>query len=135
MLDIYNYFRLSLSLAFKAFSLAGFPPSNNWAFTKEFEPREHLVQLMEKEQDLTEKQVAVKLYNAIKEIDPQFKSYIEDFKINDPEDVIKVKYLKRGAFKRYTGIKLKQGVPLGRIKPARIITPKNQDIINILRSA
>jgi hypothetical protein len=39
MLDINNYFRLSMSIAFKAFKSAGFPPSANWAFTKEMEPR------------------------------------------------------------------------------------------------
>lgn len=135
ILDIYNYYRITLSLAFKAFKRAGFPPSNNWAFTKEMEPREHLVLLMEKELDLTEKQVSEKLYHALIAEDQSFKNYIADFKITDPEEVIKVEYLKRGAFKRYANYKTKEGVPLGRIKPFRIISPLNREVITLLRSA
>lgn len=135
IIDIHNYFRLSLSTAFKALKLAGFPPSNNWAFTKELGPKERLVLLMENEWGLTEKQVANKLFQALKIVDHEFHNYINDFKISNPEDVISVQYLRRGAFRRYVDIKMKQGVPFGRIKPFRIITPENFDIIKILRSA
>jgi len=135
MLDIYNYFRFSLSLAFRLFNRAGFPPSNNWAFTKGVEPREHLILLMEKELDLTESEVSAKIFEAFKAEDESFGRYIADFKITNPEDVIKVQYLKRGAFRRFVEKKVKQGVPFGRIKPFRIITPKYKEISDFLRSA
>ena len=96
ILDINNYFRLSMSLAFKAFKSAGFPPSPNWAFTKELEPKERLLLLMEKETDMSAKQVSNKIF---------------------------------------TEKKIQEGVPMGRIKPFRIISPGNKDIINFLRSA
>ena len=124
-------FRLTMSIAFKAFKKAGFPASNNWAFTKEFIPNEHLVLLMEDEWDLTEKQIAEKICRALQQIDKSFNNYITDFKIKDPMDAMSVTFLKRGAFKRYTTEKIKQGVPIGNIKPLRIITPEKTEIINI----
>ncbi|MBN2444265.1 MAG: GH3 auxin-responsive promoter family protein [Spirochaetales bacterium] len=134
VLDINNYFRLSLSLAFKAFKRAGFPPSTNWAFTKEIEPVECMILLMEKGSDMSEKQVSERLFDALKKEDVFFRNYITDFKIRNPWDVIRVEYVKRGVFKRYVEKKVQEGVPLGRIKPAMIIPPENKDMIDFLKN-
>ncbi|MBN2532312.1 MAG: GH3 auxin-responsive promoter family protein [Spirochaetales bacterium] len=135
ILDFYNYFRFSLSLAFKIFNRAGFPPSNNWVFKKELEPREHLLLLMEKELDLSEKQVSKKLFDALKAENQEFCNYVTDFKITEPEEVIKVEYLKPGAFNRYTEKKIKEGVPIGMIKPLRILTADKNDAVEFLKGA
>jgi hypothetical protein len=135
MIDIHNYFRLSLSGAFKAFNVAGFPPSGNWAFTKEIEPKERLLLLMEDEFGLTKQEVAKKIFHALKATNQEFCNYINDFKIKNPGEILEVHYVKRGTFRRYTEEKLKQGVPMGRIKPFRIITPDQADILKFLRSA
>jgi hypothetical protein len=90
---------------------------------------------MEKETNLTAKEVSHRLFCALKAENKSFCNYIESFNIIDPEEVIKVEYLKRGVFRRYAEQKIKEGVPMGRIKPFRIISPGNKDLINFLRSA
>jgi hypothetical protein len=63
------------------------------------------------------------------------KDYVTDFKIEDPSEVIKVEYLRPGAYFRYQMIQAKMGSPLGQYKPPKIIPPEKMDIYETLRSA
>jgi len=133
LLDIHNYFRLSDAQAVKAMAEVGLPPTDKWAFSKQIEPEEHLLLLMEREWEYSEKEASQRLFEALEKIDPYFQNYIKDFKIRDPWKVIKVEYLKKGAFMRYIMMRAKQGMEMGQIKPLKLITPKNKEVADILR--
>jgi len=63
------------------------------------------------------------------------RDYVSEFKIKDPSEVVKVEYLKPGAFLRYSMIKAKMGSPLGQYKPPKIIPTEKMEIYETLRSA
>jgi hypothetical protein len=133
LLDIRAYFRLSEALAVKALVEAGLPPTDKWAFVKETEPEEHLCLLMEREWGYSEKEASQRVFEALQKVDPFFQNYVRDFGIRDPWEVIKVEYLKKGAFMRYTMLRAKQGAEMGQIKPLKLITPKNRELPDLLR--
>lgn len=132
-LDVRNYFRLSEALATKTLVKTGFPPTDKWAFSKEVEPEDHLCLLMERVWDYTEKEASEKLYEVLTNTDPYFQNYLKDFSIKDPMDVIRVEYLKNGAFMRYMMYRAKEGVEMGQIKPPKLITPQRKDVADLLR--
>lgn len=134
MIDIYGYYRISEALARDALSQVGFA-SENWLVCHEMSPKEHIKFLLEKELDYTEGQMARLLFEALRKIFPDFDNYVRDFKVKDPGEAIKVEYLKKGAFMRYTARRLKEGVPFGQIKPPKIIGPEHHGFTELLRSA
>ena len=133
ILDIRGYFRLSGALAVEALVDAGLPPTDKWAFVKEIEPDDHLCLLMEREWEYPEREASRRIFESLQKIDPYFQSYVRDFGIRDPWKVIKVEYLKKGAFMRYIMLRAKQGVEMGQIKPLKLITPQNKDIAELLK--
>lgn len=133
LIDVYGYYRLSEALARDALSLAGFH-SENWIICHETSPKEHVKFLLEKESDYTEKQMAGFLFDALRKIFPDFDKYSQDFMIKDPEEAIRVEYLKKGAFMRYMMRRQKEGVPFGQIKPPRVIGDKQRNLAELLRS-
>lgn len=133
MLDIRGYFRLSEALAVKALVEAGLPPTDKWAFVKETEPEEHICLLMEREWEYPESEASQRVFEALQKVDPEFQNYVRDFGIKDPWKAIKVEYLRKGAFMRYTMLRAKQGAEMGQIKPLKLITPKNKEVANLLR--
>jgi hypothetical protein len=133
LLDIRNYFRLSDALAIKALVEAGLPPTDKWAFAKEIDPDEHLCLLMEREWKYPEGEASRRVFEALKKVDPEFQNYVRDFRIKDPWKVIKVEYLRKGAFMRYVMARAKQGAEMGQIKPLKLITPKNKEVADLLR--
>lgn len=133
LLDISGYFRLSDALAIKALVEAGLPPTDKWAFVKETEPEEHLCLLMEREWEYPEIEASQRVFEALKKVDPFFQNYVRDFGIRDPWKAIKVEYLKKGAFMRYTMLRAKHGAEMGQIKPIKLITPKNKEVADLLR--
>ena len=133
LLDIRNYFRLSDALAIKALVEAGLPLTDKWAFAKEIEPDEHLCLLMEREWEYPEREASRRIFEALQKVDPQFQNYVRDFGIRDPWKVIKVEYLRKGAFMRYVMQRAKQGAEMGQIKPLKLITPKNKEVADLLK--
>jgi len=133
ILDIRGYFRLSGALAVEALVGAGLPPTDKWAFVKEIEPDDHLCLLMEREWEYPEREASRRIFESLQKIDPYFQSYVKDCGIRDPWKVIKVEYLKKGAFMRYIMLRAKQGVEMGQIKPLKLITPQNKDVAELLK--
>jgi len=137
LLDIRSYFRLSEAVATNALLEAGLPPTDKWAFAKEIDHTtrdEYLCLLMEKEWEFSELEASRGVFDALRKLDPYFQNYVEDFGIRDPWQVIKVEYLKKGAFMRYIMQRAKQGAPMGRIKPLKLITPEKKEVADLLRS-
>jgi len=133
ILDIRSYFCLSEALASKALLKAGIGATDAWAIAKLTEPTEHLLLLMEKEWDYSEEEASRAVFNALNEISEDFRNLIMDFKIERPNKVIEVEYLKRGTFTRYMMKRAKEGLPYGQIKVPKLITPEKSEIINLLR--
>jgi hypothetical protein len=113
---------------------AGLSLSDKWAFTKTLEDgREKLLILMENTWGLTETEAEKKIFEVAISINSDLKRLAEEFDIHDPQDMIKVEYLRKGAFLRYTMKMAKEGYPVGQIKPPKIIPSERQDICEILR--
>lgn len=134
IIDIYGYFRLTQTTAIKAFYEAGFKDNDKWCVVKEMQPEERLLFLMEKETEKSKERIEELLFKALQNIDPYFKNYVNDFNIKNPSEVMKVEYLKKGAFMRYSMKMTKDGVPVGNLKPPKIVTHRNLHVIDILRS-
>ncbi len=132
--DVYGYFRISQTLAIKALCEAGVKETDKWCMTKSLAPKEHLLFLMEKEWEHSEAKAAELLFEAFRKIDNEFRNYVKDFNIKNPQEVIEIQYLKKGAFMRYTMKKMKDGVPIGNIKPPKIVVNDKCNEIELLRS-
>lgn len=132
-INIYGYLDLSERLANEILIKAGLKPTDTWTIAKLIEPSEHLLLLMEKEWDYSEEEASRAMFNALKEISEDFRNLIRDFKIERPGKFIEVEYLPKGAFMRYTMKKAKEGVPLGQMKPLKLINPEQSQIIEVLR--
>jgi hypothetical protein len=134
ILEIYGYYRITPYIAVKALSKAGLQSSDKWAVIKLLEPLEHLCFVMEKTWQYSEKEAEKILFKSLMETYRDFRKYIQDFSITNPSDAIKVEYLKRGAFLRYSAVKAKMGVPMGQYKPPQIIPPDRIEIYETLKS-
>jgi len=134
MLDIYGYFRLSEAMVRDALQQIGLSSTEKWVASQELQPKEKVRILMEKEWEHSEQEAAKLIFESLRRINPDFENYVTDCRIKDPSEVLEVEYLKRGAFMRYTMKKAKEGVPLGQIKPPRIITPDQRELADRLRS-
>ncbi|MDW8034375.1 MAG: hypothetical protein RMI79_05555, partial [Nitrososphaerota archaeon] len=89
--------------------------------------------LMEKEHDYDEKNAAEMIFRALLDESEEFRNFVRDFKIKDPTEVIKVEYLRNGAFNRYTSLRLKMGLPYGQVKPLKVIPTQKMEIFETLR--
>lgn len=133
IIDVYGYFKLSEYMIKRALAKAGLKDTENWIVTKEMEPKEHLHLLMEEEWGYSKDKASTLIFNALRDIFPDFQSYVNDFKIERPTEVIKVEYLKKGTFFRYTKKRLEEGVPFGQIKLPHIVPPHKSEIVNKLK--
>ncbi|MGQ9787717.1 MAG: hypothetical protein ACUVQM_00135 [Candidatus Hadarchaeaceae archaeon] len=134
VIDIYGYFRVSQAIAVKALCEAGLKETDRWCLAKVVDQKEHLLLLMEPEWNYSEEKTAELLFNAFYRINTEFKNYVDDFRIKEPRELIEVQYLRKGAFMRYTMKKMKEGVPIGNIKPPKIASSDKSDAIELLRS-
>ena len=131
--DIYGYFRIDESLATRVMIKSGLTSSEDWCFAKIIEPNEKICILMEKERDYNEETAAELIFRALLEESEEFRNFVRDFKIRRPTDVIKVEYLRRGAFNRYSNSRLKMGLPYGQVKPLKVIPTQRMEIFETLR--
>ncbi|MBO3799953.1 MAG: GH3 auxin-responsive promoter family protein [Candidatus Brockarchaeota archaeon] len=131
--DIYGYFRIDERLATRVMIKSGLTSSEDWCFAKIMEPNEKVCVLMEKERDYSEEAAAGMIFKALLDESEDFRNFIRDFKIRNPTEVIKVEYLERGAFKRYSHSRLKMGLPYGQVKPLKVIPTQKMEIFETLR--
>jgi len=128
-----GYRLVTEAVATQVMARAGLSLSDKWAFTKSFEGREKLLVLMENTWGISEDEAAKRIFEALYSLVYCFREYVEEFPIKDPSELIKVEYLKKGAFTRYSMKKAGQGFPMGQIKPPKIIPPERQEITDLLR--
>jgi len=122
------------AFATRMMEMAGLSLSDKWAISKTFEGRERLLVLMENTWGLSKEEATRRIYNAIINLNPQLQEYAKEFGLHRPEDMVEVQYLKRGAFLRYSMQRGKEGVPVGQVKPPKIIPSERQDLCELLRS-
>ena len=141
VIDIYGY-RLSPNVIAQALYKAGLRLSDKWAVVKLFKPREHLQFVLEKTWSYSEEEAGKIIFRSLVETEKEIprrgrtlKNYIEDFGIEDPSELVKVEYLRDGAFLRYSMLKAKSGSPIGQYKPPKIIPAEKMDVYETLRSA
>jgi len=141
VIDIYGY-RLSPNVIVQALLKAGLRSSDKWAVIKLLKPREHLLFLMEKTWPYSEREAEKIIFNSLLETERivphrgrTLSDYVNEFKIKDPSEVVRVEYLRPGAFLRYSMIKAKEGAPIGQYKPPKIIPTEKIEIYETLRNA
>ena len=132
MIDVYNYYRFSEDLITKVLVNAGFKSSDRWAITKILQPREMLEIFFEKEWSVSERQAQKLIFDSMLALIPGFNTYVHDFNIMDPSEVLKVQFLEKGTFTRYTMKQVRKNVPLGQYKPLKIVTPDKKYILEEL---
>jgi hypothetical protein len=134
VIEVYGYFRLTEGLIAQALAQAGLRNSDRWAVVKSLIPEERLHFLMEKDWDYSEKEAEKHIFNSLLQLSEEFAEYVKIFKIENPSSLIKVEYLKRGAFTRYYLRASKLGLPLGQLKAPKIIPPDRYEIVDLLKS-
>jgi RecG-like helicase len=82
----------------------------------------------------SEREAAKLVFETMKKLNPEFRNYVTDFRIKDPFEVIKVEYLRKGAFMRYSMKQGKTGAALGNLKPPKTVTADKSEIADLLRS-
>lgn len=138
ILKLYNH-TITPNVIVKALAKAGLRSSDKWAVAKLVKPREHLHFLMEKAWPHSEKEAEKIIFNSLIEADRQteehrLSTYVDEFTIKDPAQVVNVEYLRPGAFLRYSMKKAKEGSPIGQYKPPKVISPEKTDIYETLKS-
>jgi hypothetical protein len=142
IIRLYGY-DVTTNIIVQALLKAGLRSSDKWAVIKLFKPKEHLHFLMEKTWPYSESEAEKKIFKSLIETEKTLpypdetllRDYIADFRIYKPSEVIKVEYVKPGAFLRYSMIKAREGSPLGQYKPPKIISSDKMDIYETLRKA
>lgn len=123
------------ALATEIMASAGLTLSDKWAFTKILEDgHEKLLILMENTWGLSEAEAERKIFEAAINVNSDLKRLAGEFNFQDPRDMIRVEYLKKGTFLRYTIKMAKSGYPVGQIKPPKIIPSERQELCEILRN-
>jgi len=125
--------RITEALAVQAMAMAGLSLSDKWAYTKSVDENEKILVLMENTWGIPEAEAERRIYNALVALSEDFKHLVNENKIRDPGEILKVEYLRTGAFLRYSMNRGKEGYPMGQIKPPKIISSERQDITDILR--
>ena len=141
VIQLYTYY-ITPNVIVHALSKAGLSSSEKWAVTKLLKPKEHLHFLMEKTWPYSEREAEKIIFNSLMETERvlphrgrTLRDYVGDFRVKDPSEVVKVEYLRRGAFLRYQIKKAKMGSPIGQYKPPKIIPTEKTEIYEALRSA
>lgn len=134
MLDIRNYFNVTEAMIRDVLTMTKLSFSDNWTVSHSINPSDKVYILMEKEKDISEAEATNRVFSVFQEVNPYFKNYVQDFGIKHPTEILMVQYLPQGAFMRYTMKKAKEGVPMGQIKPPKIIPPEKEDLANMLRT-
>lgn len=127
----------------QALSRAGLKSSDKWAVVKLLKPREHLHFLMERTWPYSEAEAENIIFNSLLDAERTIphpdetllRDYVTDFRIKKPSEVIRVEYLKPGAFLRYQMMKAKGGSPIGQYKPPKIIPSERMEIYEALKNA
>ncbi|MEM2930077.1 MAG: GH3 auxin-responsive promoter family protein [Thermoproteota archaeon] len=127
-----GYPMITEAVAIQIMARAGLSLSDKWAFTKSFDGREKLMILMENTWGLSEDEATRRIFDALCSLNYYFNEYVKQYQ-KVPWELIKVEYLKKGAFIRYSMKRARQGFPVGQIKPPKIIPPERQDIVELLR--
>lgn len=134
VIEVYGYFRLTEGLIAQALAQAGLKNSDKWAVVKSLIPEEHLRFLMEKDWDYSEREAEKRIFNSLLQLSEEFAEYVKTFKIREPSSLVRVEYLKYGAFTRYYLRASKLGLPLGQLKAPKIIPPDRQEVVDLLTS-
>jgi hypothetical protein len=134
VLDFYGYFRVTEDIMTRALVKAGFELSDRWSVAKVIRPQERLHIMMEKEWEIDEEAAGTLIFNALLDVCPEFRNYVKDFKVKDPDQIIKVEYLERGTFTRYVLLQSKKGAPIGQLKPPKMIPPDKHEIVENLKA-
>lgn len=127
----------------EALAKAGLRSSDKWAVVKLLKPREHLHFVMEKTWPYSEREAERIIFHSLMEAesgipspdDTLLRDYVADFRIKDASEVVKVEYLRPGAFLRYSMIKANEGSPMGQYKPPKIIPTGKMEIYETLSNA
>jgi len=125
--------RITEALAVQIMARAGLSLSDKWAFTKSIDDGEKILILMENTWGLKETEAAQRIFEALLSISEDFRHLVSENKIRDAQEILKVEYLKMGAFLRYSMKRAKEGYPIGQIKPPKIIPSERQDTCEVLR--
>lgn len=133
IVEIQSYFRLTEDLMTRALAMAGLRSSDKWAVAKITHPKEHLDILMEKEWPYTESQAAKIVFESLQSVCSDFRRYVEDFRVKKPSEVVRVEYLKKGAFLRYAMRQAKKGAPIGQIKPPKLVSANRLETFDLLK--
>ena len=133
LISVYDYYRVTEDVMARALVEANFKASDRWAVAKVLNPREKLLVLLEKEWPISEGEAEKRIFNALMNVQPEFRDYVNDFRISDPSEAIEVEFLSRGTFTRYAILQAKRNVPLGQYKPPKIIPPEKVQILEDLR--
>jgi len=142
IVELYSHYRITPSIIVQALSRAGLRSSDTWAVVKLQKPREHLCFVMEKTWPYSERESekiifnsVMETYKALQPVGEGLPDYVSHHRIKDPSEVVKVEYLRPGAFLRYSIAKAKEGSPMGQYKPPQIIPPEKMEIYEMLRNA
>ena len=136
VLDFYGYFRITESVFSKTLVKVGLKYFEKWAVTKEFSKEGEILQvLMERPWEYSEAKAAKILFDALLQTSSDFRNYVKDFSIKNPQKVIKIKYLRKGAFLKYSLKKIKEGADPGQIKPPKIIPAERKNVLDLLESS
>jgi hypothetical protein len=128
-----HHFRITEAFIVEAMARAGLTLSDRWAVTKTLNGDEKLLFLMENTWGLSEDEVAKRIYDAMYVLSKDFRDFVSEYKVNYPKEIIKIVFLSKGTFLRYTMKKAKEGYPVGQIKPPKIISPERQEICDLLQ--
>lgn len=134
MLDFYGYFRITESIFSEVLNKANLKYFEKWAVAKEVDEKgERLLVLMERPWENSEMKAAKIIFNSLRQVSNDFQNYVKDFSIKNPQEIIRVEYLNKGAFLRYSLKKIKEGVEPGQIKPPKIIPCNRKEVLDLLR--
>lgn len=124
------------ALATEVLTKAGLSLSDKWAFSKILDGvDEKILVLMENTWGLTTAEAEKKIFEALINVNPELRHLIKESGIQKPQEMLKVEYLKKGAFLRYSIKRSKEGYPLGQVKPPKIIPSERQELCEMLRGA
>jgi len=133
LISVYDYYRITEDVMARVLVEANFKASDRWAATKVLNPREKLLVLFEKEWSISEREAEKRIFNALINVQPEFRDYVNNFRIGDPHEALEVEFLSRGTFTRYAILQARKNVPLGQYKPPKIIPPEKVQILEDLR--
>jgi len=135
LLDFYGYFRIGEELFSRVLDQIGLRYFEKWALTKETRrDSEYIRVLMEMPWEYSEERTAKMIFENLLQLSDDFQSYVKDFSIKHPKEIIKVEYLGKGAFLRYSLNKIREGAELGQIKPPKIVPPERKEVLDLLES-